>query len=359
MSKRPGKAVTVVLCVVTTVMVVVLGYAAYFLGSYHRVQDNLELEVESIPSAAMQKGKPYTILSWNIGFGAYEDDYDFFMDGGKQSWAKSREALHANMTDIASLIAEQNADLYIIQEIDIDGTRSYHIDESEYLKSALTGYSYSFAENWDSPFIIIPLDHPHGANYAGIMTFSRFGMTSALRRSLPVENTAMKFVGLDRCYSVSRIPAEDGKELVLINFHLSAYTSDGKIAFEQLEMVLSDMQAEYEKGNWCIAGGDFNKDLIGGGSEKFGVVGSEVNWAQPIPPEIFEGTGITLIGPYDADNPVPSARNADAPYWKGQYQVTIDGFMVTPNVKVLESHVVDTGFAYSDHNPVGMSFVLN
>ncbi len=56
----------------------------------------------------------------------------------------------------------------------------------------------------------------------------------------------MKIVDLDRCYSVSRLPASDGRELVLINLHLSAYTSDGTVATELLKMLLQEMQAEYE-----------------------------------------------------------------------------------------------------------------
>ncbi len=49
---------------------------------------------------------------------------------------------------------------------------------------------------------------------------------------------------------------------MLYDLHLSAYTSDGTIATEQLALLLADMQAEYEKGSWCVAGGDFNKDLL-------------------------------------------------------------------------------------------------
>lgn len=359
MSKPLKKILKVVLWALVAIVVVVLGYLAYFLLSYHRVPDNQSLEVTSISSAQAKTGTEYTLMSWNIGFGAYEKDYDFFMDGGKQSWAPSKSGLDANLKTISSIISNQNADFYIIQEVDIDGTRTYHIDESVYLKQALDGYSYTFAENWDCPFIIIPLDHPHGSNYAGIMTFSKYGMTSALRRSLPLEDSLMKLVDLDRCYSISRIPVEGGKELVLINFHLSAYTSDGKIGYEQLKMVLSDMQSEYEKGNYCIAAGDFNKDLVGTGCLAFGVTGSEQTWAQPIPASTFDGFDSHLVAPYDASNPIPSCRNADAPYWEGQYQVLIDGFIVTPNVKVLESHVIDTGFEYSDHNPVVLSFVLD
>ena len=42
---------------------------------------------------------------------------------------------------------------------------------------------------------------------------------------------------------------------------------------EQLALLLADMQAEYEKGSWCVAGGDFNKDLLGDSSVYFGAGG--------------------------------------------------------------------------------------
>lgn len=68
---------------------------------------------------------------------------------------------------------------------------------------------------------------------------------------------------LDRCYCVNRLPAADGKELILINLHLSAYTTDPTIADQQLAMLYDDMVKEYEAGNYVICGGDFNKDLLG------------------------------------------------------------------------------------------------
>ena len=63
--------------------------------------------------------------------------------------------------------------------------------------------------------------------------------------------------------------------------------------------------------------------------------------------------------PLDENAPVPSCRNADGPYHQGQYVLTVDGFLVTPNVTVERAAVVDTGFAYSDHNPVTMTFTLS
>ncbi len=140
--------------------------------------------------------------------------------------------------------------------------------------------------------------------------------------------------------------------------HLSAYTSDPSTATNQLRMLLEDMQAEYEAGNCCVAGGDFNKDILGDSSVWFGKGDKEYSWAQPIPPETFEGVDISLVAPLDEADPVPSCRNADGPYHEGQYVLTIDGFLVSPNVEVRSSGVVDYQFRYSDHNPVYMTFVL-
>ena len=191
-----------------------------------------------------------------------------------------------------------------------------------------------------------------------MMTFSGYSIESALRRSLPVQTDAAKIMDLDRCYVVNRIPTDSGKELVLINFHLSAYTTDPTIANQQLEVLYEDMRAEYDKGNYIICGGDFNKDLLGDSSVYFGVSKENQNWAKSFP---FESVpeGFSLVAPLDERNPVPSSRNADSPWDpKTNFQITLDGFLVSDNVQIVSSRVVDTQFRYSDHNPVQLDFRL-
>ena len=316
--KKPLK---IVLLVLAAVLLVVISYLAYVLIDYHRLGD-MDLEVDRQVSQPAQTGCEYHLLSYNIGFGAYEPDYGFFMDGGTESWAWSQERLTANVGNIGAFLAQQDADFYLIQEVDRNSTRSYHVDE------------------------------------AAMMTLSSLTVDSARRVELPIENSLMKLVDLDRCYSVHRIPVADGGELVLYNLHLSAYTSDGTIAMEQLKLLLDDMQREYAAGNWCVAGGDFNKDLLGDSAAYFGEADQEYTWAQPIPEDTFNGYNISLVAPLDPQNPVPSCRNADGPYHQGQYVLTVDGFLVSDNVTVTDSGVVNLAFAYSDHNPVEMRFVL-
>ncbi len=353
------KAWKIIGCVLLALVLVILGYVAYVFIDYHRIDDNLTLTAEGTASAAAaQAGQAYTVASYNIGFGAYEADYSFFMDGGTESWAWSKERLDQNLANIADVLKNLHADFYFVEEVDAGSTRSYHRDEAALLRQALTGYSSVWGQNYDSPFLFWPLTQPHGASVSGLMTFSSVPIASSLRRSLPIEQSVMKLVDLDRCYTVSRVPVDNGKELVLYAVHLSAYTSDGTIAIEQMEMLLADMQSEYEKGNYCVCGGDFNKDLLGNPEEIFGNSAGEYTWAQPLPEELFQGKNLTLVPPLDTENPVPSCRNADAPYHEGQYVVTVDGFLVSDNVSVQQATVIDTGFAYSDHNPVTMTFTL-
>ena len=366
--KNPGKApkkplktvLKAALCLLLVLIVAVGGYAAYVLIAYHRLGD-MDLAVNGRAEGQAAVGTDMSVVTWNVGFGAYEPDYSFFMDGGTQSWAWSKERLDKNLLSIASRLEGLEADFALIQELDADATRTYHVDERAYLTAALKEdvYASSFALNYDSPFIMVPPLQPHGASKSGLMTFSAHGMTSAVRHELPVESSLMRLLDLDRCYSVSRVSVEDGRELVLYNLHLSAYTSDGTIATDQLTLLIEDMSREYATGNWCVAGGDFNKDLLGDSSAYFGVKpGEGAHWAQPFPAEMLRDTSLRLVAPLDEDNPVPTCRDCDTAYRPGQFVVVVDGFIVSDNVDVKRCAVAAEGFENSDHNPVIMTFAL-
>lgn len=346
------------LSVLLILVIVAGGYVGYLFASYSRIEDHLALKIDGTAENVLCAGKPQSIVSWNLGFGAYSADYSFFMDGGKESRARSEAAVYENIGGAIEKIQDLNADFMLLQEIDIDATRSHHIDQSALIQNAFPTNDGTVAVNYDSAYLFYPLTEPHGASKSGLMTMSKFDIESAVRHSLPVETGFMKFLDLDRCYSVSRIPVDNGRELCLYNLHLSAYTSDGIIAMEQLELLLSDMQTELDAGNYVIAGGDFNKDLPGNSPELFGVSGENCTWAQPLPHEMIP-KGFGLVDTVDPDFPVPSCRNADKPYVPGEsFVVTVDGFIVSENVSVISARVENEGFAVSDHNPVVMEFVL-
>ncbi|MBQ8885027.1 MAG: endonuclease/exonuclease/phosphatase family protein [Clostridia bacterium] len=343
-----------VAAVFLAVLLVAVGYVVYVLIAYYRIGDK-NLTIEQKTEASAPVGEELSFVTFNFGFGAYSRNFSFFMDGGKYSRAYSAKEVKKNFEGASALIESVSPDILLVQEVDKKATRSHKVDETALFKQKFPSYSCVFAVNYDSPYLFYPFHSPHGKSLSGILTFSKFKITEAKRVSLPIETSLMKLVDLDRCYSVSRIPTSDGKELVLYNVHLSAYTSDGKIANKQLTLLVSDMTAEREKGNYVIAGGDFNKDLLGDSSEYFGVSGDKYTWAQPIPEGVIP-EGLTVVAPSN----LPTCRNTDKSYVNNPncFVLTVDGFLVSDNVSVSSVSTLPMEFDYSDHNPVEMKIVL-
>lgn len=313
MSVKAKKVLKIILIILLVAVLIVGGYVAYVMIDYHRIEDNQALQINDVTSESALVDQEYKAVSYNIGFAAYTPDFGFFMDGGTKSRANSEESVKSVIDGIGDFLKSENPDIILIEEVDKKATRSYHYDQEEALRGKLDGYDSMFTVNFDSPYLFYPITKPHGKSYAGMLTLSKFNVESGLRRSLPIENGFMKFVDLDRCYSVSRITVENGKELVLYTLHLSAYTSDG----------------------------------------------TNYTWAQPVDSKLFDGTNLKIVAPYNEKNPIPSCRNADGPYHDKQFVLTVDGFIVSDNVTVTNSDVYDLQFKYSDHNPVYMTFKLN
>ena len=55
------------------IVVIVLGYIIYLYASYHRIEDNKSLSVESHTETkqTLTTGKQYSAITYNIGFGTY------------------------------------------------------------------------------------------------------------------------------------------------------------------------------------------------------------------------------------------------------------------------------------------------
>lgn len=344
------------------VVILAAAYVIYMIVSYHRIPDNMELEIK--PSAAnaesreLKIGEKYRAVTYNIGFGAYTPEFSFFMDGGKYSWAESRESVEETVLGAASLVQTLEPDFAFFQEVDIDSTRSYHVNEYDLISERMDSYYSVFAQNYDSSFLAYPFLQPHGFCRAGLVLYSNYPITKAVRRSFPISTGISKFLDMDRCYSVSRIPVEGDKELVILNLHMSAYGNSDKIRAAQVRMLCEEMTAEYEAGNYVICGGDFNHDLLAEEEEKE----NKVSWAYPFPrnelPQAFSFC-LDLLSQEEKESLWNSARNANMPYEEGvTYTVTLDGFIISDNIECVSYENIKTDYAYSDHEPVCLEFCL-
>ena len=75
------------------------------------------------------------------------------MDGGKSSWAKSKDSVLDTVQGAGDLAASLNPDFAMIEEIDLDSTRSYHVNEYDILRNCFPNDYYVFAQNYDSAFL--------------------------------------------------------------------------------------------------------------------------------------------------------------------------------------------------------------
>lgn len=391
MRKLIRKILKIIGSVLAVILLALAGYIIYLYASYHRIEDNLQLQVETTRGTAnettnetnnetteantLTTGKKYSALTYNIGFGAYTPDFSFFMDGGKSSWAKSKESVLETIQGAGELAASKDPDFAMIEEVDLNSTRSYHVNEYNILKDCFPDYYYVFAQNYDSAFLFYPFTQPHGSSKSGIGLFSRYPVTSALRRSFPVSTSFTKFFDLDRCYSISRVSVDNGKELVIFALHMSAYGNSDAIREGQIAMLAADMQKEYEAGNYVLCGGDFNHDLKASADEENPETGKEdqsnsssdsdreyESWAYPFPreelPEHFRFC-LDQLSKEERSNLWNSARNADMEYIPGEtYTVTLDGFIISDNIECLSYENINTGYSYSDHDPVYVEFKL-
>ncbi len=334
----------ILLGVVALLLVAVIGLVTWLSVTEYRPAARQEAEFISKSTDAAPLGTSLTICSWNIGYAGLDAATDFFMDGGS-TVNPSKTSVAQNLQAICDFIAENPADAWLLQEVDVHSARTDYVNELTRIGETYGG-SYALAYNYKCAFVPIPLP-PIGRIASGIATFTNGSLTADPERiALPCPfSWPVSTANLKRCLLVTRIAVEDSdKELVLVNLHLEAYDDgEGKIA--QTKLLMEFLQQEYEKGNYVIAGGDFNQSFPGA-TETFPV--RDGVWT----PGVLEESSLPEGFCYAFDGTTASCRLLDAPYDENTQRYVIDGFILSPNVQLESVQTVDLGFANADHNPV-------
>ena len=281
---------------------------------------------------------------------------DFFYDGGDQM-RPSKEGVIRNVEGITSTLGSYNGyDFIMLQEVDKNSKRSYHVNEFQEIKEQFKGYHCSFGMNYDVGFVPIPVTEPMGKVESGLMTLSSRCSGRVERHSFPGNYSwPKKLFMLDRCFLVNRYLLCNQKELVIINTHNSAY-DNGSLRSQQMDYLSAYLLSEYEKGNYVIVGGDWNQTPFGLKAE--------------LPSHLFDTKNLSYV---EKDYPAPgwhwafdtsiqTNRRLATVYDRSSSLTTvIDCFLASPNVELSEVKTIDLDFQYSDHQPVQIraSFSLN
>lgn len=353
------------LLISAALIIIALIYVFYLVCDYYRIGDT-PLDVVNQRSESLKVGEEYTAITYNVGFGSYSSEYSFFMDEsiwkngnittGVYGRGIDEDDVLKNTMGTIDTIKGVNPDFILLQEVDTPSTRSFGVDMLSYYLEAFTDMNSTFAVNFHSSWLNYPILDPHGVANAGLLTMSKYTLESAERVSYPVADDFSKIADLDRCFSIQRYKVDNGRELVIINSHMSAYDEGGVIRKEQMEKLLSYLTEEYDKGNYVIVGGDFNHAL---GEEYISAFPTEMvkpDWVNVIKDNDLPSS-FRIVKP-DTGFKYGTCRSADIPYTKGiNYESIIDGFIVSDNIEA-HSYVNSNDYAYSDHNSVVMTFTL-
>ncbi len=337
------------------VVFIVAGYFAYLTIVDYKPEEKLVLKVDEGSKDKVKIGEDIKIITNNIGFGGMDKDVDCFLDGGRMTKAISKERVLYNIDKSYEILDKYKPDLVLFQELDLNSTRSYYLNEYEILKKKFKGYDSSLAINFDVPWIALPITKPFGKAFAGQANFSNKNILASERIALPIdESWPQRLADLDRALLITRLEVENKKQLVVINVHCSAYDKGGKIRKLQGKMISKVLEDEYKKGNYIIIGGDWNQAIPGSDASIFKTEEKWPDWLVEVP-KSFKPKGFRWV----FDKETPSCRDAGKKYTQGyNFLSIIDGFIVSDNIKVEKIKTIDTKFVYSDHNPVEIEIKL-
>ena len=300
---------------------------------------------ESVPAGKLE------VYTWNIGYCGLGANMDFFYEKGKMVRPDKKYYEHCREGVLQQLTMLNKPDFILLQEIDQHSHRTYLDDQVERIKATLKDYAAFFALNYKVPFVPVPIHSPMGKVKAGMLTLSRYQPVMAERHRFPsAYSWPKRLFMLDRGYILTRYNVSNGKQLVLINTHNSAFNDAADMRTKELNMIKIIIQKEYELGNYVIVGGDWNQNPVPFDKESI-QDGNSVQTISPGIPADFLPDGFT----WAFDPKYPTNRDVDIPYTKGKTQTTIiDFFVLSPNITLLSANTLQTGFEFADHQPVRM-----
>lgn len=285
------------------------------------------------------------LVTWNLGYAGLGEESDFVADGGSSLRPPSRRVAQKNRDRILEQIGSLHADAYLFQEAAPAQPLNHWVDLLGGLRTTLVGCAHTYAADLRLPLLPARL----GVT-VGNASFFRFPVREAELHPLPLEPG--RFFGLLRKryrLHVHRLPsAWPDVEWVLVNVHLAAFDEAARVRHAQIRRLLDFAHREYAAGHFVVIGGDWNVELTGYVNP---TPEKPPTWLHPAPDGLPpEGWHIA------ADSRVPSVRALDQPYRAGRtFTTVIDGFLVSPNVRIETVETIDLGFAASDHQPVTAS----
>lgn len=330
----------------------------------YQPEEKITVEITGKATQKVIEDSIISLVTWNVGFGGLgAKDLFFYDDNGTLSTShpviSPKENSNNNQKGMADFVKNTKVDFYLFQEVDKDAKRSYHNNQYEMLEKEAPNYVGTFATNYKVkrvPLPVLQFWNTLGKVESGLASYSKYETKEATRYQFPGNYSwPMRVFQLDRCFLVNRFDTKNGKELVVINTHNSAYDKGGVLKKQQTAYLKKYITSEYEKGNYVIVGGDWNQcppyfpfdKLMPGKGKGYETLNIDADYL----PEDW-------LWVYDPL--MPTNRKSSEVYNEGEtFTTLIDFFLISPNITVEKVKAINQHFEFSDHQPVYVELRLN
>ena len=297
----------------------------------------------------LARGTRLRVLSWNIQY-AGSREHHFFYDGG--------EAVHVPLDDvqttlaeIARVIAESEADVVLLQEVDRGSDRTHRIDQHVWLVEQLGYPAHASAPYHRVGYLPHPTHAPLGRVEMHLTVMSRYALGSAQRQSLPLldEPAWRQAFNLRRQLMAVDLPLAGGGVLRTLNTHLSAFSKgDGTLDKQMATLDAAATAAEKQAMPWLLVG-DLNALPPGDDPSRLGA--DAVEYAEAVTPAQRLFDRHTSVIPAERFAREPEAFRTYLPFGADTPDRTLDYAFIGREVKLLGVEVVPVT-TLSDHMPL-------
>lgn len=235
------------------IVAALLGFGTACIPLAHTWDDVEDFPIVDKGSGGLVNDDPaeLRVLTWNIKFAGAR--VDFFFDGWGDRVHMTSDEVERHLDDIVALVAEQDPDVLMTQEVDLSSKRSAYIDMVQGILDR-TDFRYAaWVPVWHVDYV--PQDGL-GPVEMGQAVFSKYPITRNTRIDLPQgkeQGAITNYFYLRRAVQVVEIDVGSAG-LTVINNHPTAYDD----AATKLIHINTILDAAKAVNGPMVVGGDFN-----------------------------------------------------------------------------------------------------
>ncbi len=344
------RRILIVIAVIVGLPVLAVGgLAAYMLITEHSPEPVEAVEIVAGEGSAtpLKAGEPFTVVSWNLQFGAGKTA-PFFYEGGDRVHATQAE-MDVALPALAAATKAMSADVLLLQELDRDSSRTLNIDQLPQHMQAGAYASGASTPYHRVGFVPMPPGNPLGQVDMHLAVLARAPIAKAERIQLALlkENPLWQAGNLKRALLWAEIPVEGHPQpLAVAVTHLSAFSRGDGTLDAQVDALVQWIEARPDGQPWILAG-DFNLlppgyDKSQLADEKAALYNDEKNPIEKMIPR-FRTIIDDHLAPENATYVAVGETRGDR---------KIDYVFVGGPIEVIEADVVSEYHAISDHLPL-------